>query len=140
MAQQNSGLGKGPDGARVDQTSSDMARGGSAKHPQSTFKDSWGMKDMTSLSGVSPANPGSGPDASSPNPLGPEPLAKTLRRQPLTLKANPGTPIDGDGDGLDEDIGGKVLGEAILSGSTALPSSTNEVGGSARAYSGRDPN
>lgn len=125
MAEQNSGLGKGPDGPRVDQTSGDMARGGAAKSPQTSFKDTWGMKDMTTLS-AGPANPGSGPDASSPNPLGPEPLAKTLRRQPLVLKANPGTPIDGDGDGLDPDIGGKVIGEAILSGSTALPSSPSE--------------
>jgi hypothetical protein len=127
MAEQNSGLGKGPDGPRVDQTTGNMARdGGAAKHPQTTFKDTWGMKDQTALSGVGPGNPGSGPDASSPNPLDPEPQAKLLRRQPQVLKANPGTPIDGDGDGLDQDIGGKVIGEAILSGSTTLPASTSE--------------
>src|ERR1035437_1935952 len=123
MAVQNAGLGKGPDGSRVDQTSGDMARGGAAKHPQTTFKNSWGMKDMTSLSGISPANPGTGPDASDPNPLSPEPRTKLLTRQPDVLKVNPGTPVDGDGDGLDTEIGGRVIGEAILSGSTALPSS-----------------
>ena len=127
MAEQNSGLGKGPDGPRVDQTPGNMARdGGVAKHPQTSFKDTWGMKDMTSMSGISPAVPGTGPDASSPNPLDPEPQSKLLRRQPTDLKANPGTPVDGDGDGLDYGLGGKVLGEAILSGSTAFPASTNE--------------
>jgi hypothetical protein len=128
MAQQGSGLGSGPDPKMKDRVTSSPIdpRSGTAKHPQTTFANTFGMKDMTTLSGVSPATPGSGPDASSPNPLGPEPLAKILRKQPLTLKANPGTPVDGDGDGLDEDIGGKVIGEAILSGSTAFPASTSE--------------
>src|ERR1035437_4216519 len=83
MAVQNAGLGKGPDGSRVDQTSGDMARGGAAKHPQTTFKNSWGMKDMTSLSGISPANPGTGPDASDANPLYPSPV-QSFSRASLT--------------------------------------------------------
>ena len=128
MAQQGSGLGAGPDPKMEDRVTStpNDPRSGSAKKTQNSFPDKWGMKDMTAMSGVGPGNPGSGPDASSPNPLDPEPLAKMLHRQPQVLKANPGTPVDGDGDGLDQDIGGKVIGEAILSGSTALPASPTE--------------
>ena len=128
MAQQGSGLGSGPDPKMEDRVTDkpNDPRSGAAKKTQTAFPDKWGMKDMTTLSGVGPANAGSGPDASSPNPLDPEPQAKVLRRQPGDLKANPGTPVDGDGDGLDQNIGGKVLGEAILSGSTTLPASTTE--------------
>ena len=126
MAQQGSGLGAGPDPKMQDRVTSSPIdpRSGTAKHPQTTFADTFGMKDQTKMSGV--GGGGTGPDASSPNPLDPEPQVKLLHRQPGTLKANPGTPIDGDGDGLDEDIGGKVIGEAILSGSTAFPASTSE--------------
>src|ERR1035437_909045 len=126
MAVQNSGLGAGPDPKMQDRITNSPIdpRSGAAKHPQTSFADAYGMKDMTSLSGISPANPGNGPDASSPNPLDPMPRTKLLTRQPDTLKANPGTPVDGDGDGLDNEIGGQVIDEAILSGSTALPSYT----------------
>jgi hypothetical protein len=142
MAVKGSGLGAGPDGPRVDQVANTPVdpRSGKAKHPQTTFENKWGMKDMTTMSGISPAVPGTGPDASSPNPLDPEPQSKLLRRQPTEIKANPGTPVDGDGNGLDYGLGGKVLGEAILSGSTAFPASTKEAGGAAPAYSGRDSN
>lgn len=55
-----------------DQTSSNVARDGAAKRPQSSFPTKWGMRDVTAeLSSVSPANPGVGPDASSANPLDP---------------------------------------------------------------------
>ena len=128
MAQQGSGLGSGPDPKMQDRVSRSPIdpRSGKPKHPQTTFADTPGMKDMTTMSGISPAVPGTGPDASSPNPLDPEPMSKLLHRQPTDLKANPGTPVDGDGDGLDYGLGGKVLGEAILSGSTAFPASTTE--------------
>lgn len=54
----------------TDQTSSNIARDGAAKHPQKSFPVKAGMKDQTkALSGVSPGNPGVGPDAAPANPL-----------------------------------------------------------------------
>lgn len=119
MAQQGSGLGAGPDeGAFKDQTSYN-ARSGAAKRTQTAFDASWGMKDMTKASaGVSPGEPGSGPDASSPNPLDPSVRGKKVD---TTFKASWGA-VDGHGKGVDNNIGGKVIGEAILSGSAKLPS------------------
>jgi hypothetical protein len=62
-----------------DQTSSNIARDGAAKKTQTKFPVKEGMKDQTTiLSGVSPANPGVGPDASTSNPLSPEPKTKHL--------------------------------------------------------------
>ena len=48
----------------------------------------------------------------------------------------------GDGQGVDNDMSGKVLGEAILSGSTRLPASTSTTtdSGAAPKYTGKDPN
>jgi hypothetical protein len=55
-----------------DQTSSNIARDGAAKRPQTKFPVKDGMKNQTqALSGVSPANPGVGPDADPANPLSP---------------------------------------------------------------------
>lgn len=49
---------------------SNIARDGAAKRPQTNFPIKLGMKDQTkALSGVSPANPGVGPDAAPANPL-----------------------------------------------------------------------
>lgn len=60
-----------------DQTSSNIARDGAAKRPQTKFPVKEGMKNQTQiLSGVSPANPGVGPEASTSNPLSPEPKSK----------------------------------------------------------------
>lgn len=60
-----------------DQTSSNVARDGAAKRPQTNFPVKPGMKDQTqALSGVSPANPGVGPDADPANPLSPQPKQK----------------------------------------------------------------
>jgi hypothetical protein len=91
-----------------------IARDGAAKNPQTSFPVKETMKDMTTLSGVGPSNPGSGPDASSPNPLDAEPRAKLLRSQGSTL-APAWDMKDGDGDGLDTDIGGAVISEGELS-------------------------
>jgi hypothetical protein len=46
----------------------------------------------------------------------------------------------GDGQVVDPDLGGKVLGEAILSGASKLPAAVSGAKGSAPAYTGRDPN
>lgn len=54
----------------TDQTSSNIARDGAAKHPQKSFPVKTGMKDQTkACAGVSPGNPGVGPDAAPANPL-----------------------------------------------------------------------
>jgi hypothetical protein len=97
----------------ASQTSSDLPRNGAAKRPQTTFAIKDGMKDQTSMSGVSPGANGSGPDASSPNPLDPEPRDKLLKKQGGSLAAAWGM-TDGDGDGVDNAIGGRVLDEAVL--------------------------
>lgn len=68
-----------------DQTSSNIARDGAAKKPQTSFPTTHGMKDQTAaLSGVSPANPGVGPDAAPANPLSPE--AKQKHSGPIGVK------------------------------------------------------
>lgn len=122
MAQQGSGLGKGPDPAMQDQTSFN-ARNGAAKNPQTSFPVHPGMKDPDGSDetneAVGPVNPGSGPDASSPNPLDP---TKVGKRVDTSFDASWGA-TDGHGKGVDKSIGGKVLGEAILSGSAKLPDS-----------------
>ena len=89
-------------------------RSGAAKHPQTTFPIKGGMKDMveaSKLTGISPAHPGIGPDASSPNPLDPEPRDKDLRRQPKVLASSWGMK-DANGNGVNNDLGAKVLDEA----------------------------
>lgn len=128
MAVSGSGLGKGPDPAMKDQTSYN-ARSGAAKHPQTSFDTKWGMKDQTGMNGVGPGNPGRGPDASSPNPvdlLSPGERGKTLRKQPNPLKSSWGMK-DADGKGVDADIGGRVIGEAIVGGAH-LPGSLAKPG------------
>lgn len=156
MAVQNSGLGAGPDPAMVDQTSFD-ARKGSPKKAQTSFPIKEGMKDQNAPSGVtsaiSPIHPGVGPDASAADVMDPESGAergKTLRRQPGARTGNPdgpgtltaswgmkGDPLRGS---LDTNLAGKVLGDAILSGSTKLPASASEASGAGPAYTGKDPN
>ena len=150
MAVQGSGLGKGPDsGAMKDQTSYD-ARSGAAKKTQTSFGQKWGMRDRIKFDGAGPTNPGSGPDASSPNPLDPEPRGKVLRRQPTAGNARTpwgqrGAASDmsssqQSGKTLDPSLSGRVLGEAIISGASKLPGSTREQSGPGVKYTGRDPN
>jgi hypothetical protein len=125
----------------VDQTKYDARSGGVAKHPQTTFAIHPGMTNQTTMSGLGPGIGGTGPDASSPNPLDPEPRVKNLRRQPVTLAPKWGmkgasqTPgmsdshvtgktlatVMQDGSTLGaEAMAGKVLGEGILAGAGKL--------------------
>ncbi len=61
----------------TDQTDSNIARDGAAKKTQTKFPTTHGMKSMTeAMTGVSPGNPGVGPDADPANPLSPEPKSK----------------------------------------------------------------
>lgn len=93
-----------------DQTSSNIARDGAAKHPQTEFAVKRGMTDMTKeLSSVGPKNPGVGPDASAANPLDPSPGMKEL--QTSGFKPSWGMK-DGHGRGVDHGIGKRVLSEA----------------------------
>jgi hypothetical protein len=134
-----------------DQTTGYDARSGAAKKPQKTFPLTHGMKDMTKMSGIAPSNPGTGPDASSPNPLDPEPPIKRMVRQPATLEAKWGMKT-GDGKGLDNS-GPAVMSEAVLSGSSKLrerppikgsipkaPSMKTDSGKAPKPWPARDPN
>ncbi len=144
MAVKGSGIGAGPDPKMVDQQHYD-ARKGAPKKALTTFETKWGMKDQNKPSGVTsaiaPIHPGVGPDASAADVMDPETPAergKTLRRQPggVGAQTSNGTWVPGklssswgmkggDGQGVDNDMSGKVLGEAILSGSTKLPSAVS---------------
>lgn len=131
MANQGSGLGKDADGdsfttdTMKDQTSFN-ARNGAAKKPQTSFDIHPGMTDQQrAMAGVSPDNPGDGPDAVSSNPLAGIPIRGEDSPPPKASWDMKGA----DGKGLDYSIGGKVLGEAILSGSASLPSDENYSSG-----------
>lgn len=96
----------------VDQTSSNIARDGAAKRPQTNFPIKSGMKDQTAiLSGVSPANPGMGPDASSGNPMDPSPRAKKFGE----VKTKWGM-RDPNGQSINGNLGHQVLAEASALG------------------------
>ncbi len=163
MAVKGSGTGTaGPDkGAFTEQTHYD-ARKGAPKKAQTDFPVKGGMKDQNAPSGVTsaiaPIHPGVGPDASAADVMDPETPAqrgKQGRRQPggagaqtsngdwVPGKLNSSWGMKGgNGQGVDNDMSGKVLGEAILSGSTRLPASTSTTtdSGAAPKYTGKDPN
>ena len=126
MAVQDAGLGKGPDPAMQDQTSFN-ARNGAAKKPQTTFPVHPGMTDQQrAMAGVSPASPGSGKDAAAPNPLDPSERGKNVQTNfPAKWDMK-----DANGKGVDSNIGGKVIGEAILAGSSHLPTDESYSTGS----------
>lgn len=117
-------MGATVDPAMVDQTKYD-ARKGAAKKTQTNYPVHPNMKDQQSFKNAGPSNPGTGPDASSPNVMDPEPRVKYLLKQSQILNTPWGGAApwskNGDGNGLDGNAAGKVLGEAILSGSDKLP-------------------
>lgn len=121
MANQGSGLGKGPDGDVMKDQTSFNARNGAAKKPQTSFPVHPGMTDQQrALAGVSPSNPGDGPVADGPKAF--DPLSAAERGKSVQEVTKASWDMKGaDGKGLDNNIGGKVLGEAILSGSAKLP-------------------
>jgi hypothetical protein len=124
MAVQGSGtkpMGTTIDPAMKDQTSFD-ARKGAPKRTQTNFPIHPTMVDQQKFSGASPGASGKGPDASSPDVMDPE-LRRTLKRQPQILKT-PWDLYDNLGpnrSSLDANAAGRVLGDAVLSGSTKLP-------------------
>ncbi len=97
------------------------ARSGAAKSPQTSFPLAHGMKDQTSMSGIGPGS--TGPDAAPANPLA-NPAPPSVHQK--SFAASWGA-VDADGDGVDNTMAGRVLGDAILSGSDALPGSDSEV-------------
>lgn len=90
-------------------------RSGKAKHTQTSFPIKGGMTDMVKGSVSSfagPKNPGIGPDASSANPLDPEPKDKRLFHQnPDKFKSSWGMK-DANGQGVDGTNGQRILAEA----------------------------
>jgi hypothetical protein len=91
-----------------DQTSTNIARDGAPKKTQTNFPVKEGMKNqVTALSGVSPANPGVGPDADPANPLSPSAKLKKFPDAPTAWGMK-----DAHGQSANGDIGHKVLAEA----------------------------
>lgn len=94
------------------------ARSGAAKHPQTSFPTHPGMtSQQQAMSGVSPANPGSGPDGSAPGAMTPEPRVRVLRRQPDVPTAS-WNMKDANGNGVDPTMAGRVLSDGILKDSS----------------------
>lgn len=92
----------------VDQTSSNIARDGAPKRTQTSFPIKQGMKDQTAaLSGVSPANPGVGPDADPSNPLSPSAKLKQFPDAPVKWGMR-----DANGQSVNGNLGKQVLAEA----------------------------
>lgn len=79
-----------------DLTDTNIARDGAAKRPQTSFPVKWGMRDRTAaMAGISPENPGVGPDASSGNPLDPSPKVKKFSQAPVHKGMKDQTNMDG---------------------------------------------
>ncbi len=96
-----------------DRIDSNIARDGAAKRTQTSFPVKSGMRSrITELSGVSPANPGTGPDASSGNPMDPSPKDKKFSPAPT----KPGMRSRTTGGGVDHALGSAVLKDATSLG------------------------
>lgn len=88
-----------------DQTDSNIARSGAAKRPQTSFPTTHGMRSrIGEVAGVK--GDGSGPDASSPNPLDPTTKGKSTPTpsQAWGMEKSPTT--------HSPQLGSKVLSEA----------------------------
>lgn len=98
-------------------------RSGAAKKTQTKYPVKDGMTDMVKGSVSSfagPKNPGVGPDASSGNPLDPEPKDKNLKKQSTILKSS-WDMKDANGNGVDNDLGKGILDEASRLGKGPSP-------------------
>jgi hypothetical protein len=91
-----------------EQTSSNIARDGAAKRPQTSFADHSAMRSrIGNVPGV--GGKGSGPDASSPNPIDPTVKGKTFppAGEKWGMK-------DANGKGVDHELGKRVLNEGVM--------------------------
>lgn len=89
-----------------DQTSSNIARDGAAKRPQTKFPIKSGMRSrIGSEFSAEPGAKGDGPDASSPNVLAPSARGKTVKPAPIAW---------GMKDQTDSTIGRRVLDEGSV--------------------------
>jgi hypothetical protein len=95
-------------GGMKDQTSGNIARDGAAKRPQTKFAVKAGMKNSQAYSADKGIG-GSGPDASSPNPLAKEAISKGFKDAPAAWGMK-----DSNDRGVDHDQGRAVLSEAAL--------------------------
>lgn len=91
-----------------DQQSSNIARDGAAKRPQTSFATHSAMQDRVgSVKGI--GGKGTGPDASSPNPMDPTVKGKTFppAGEKWGMK-------DANGKGVDHALGGRILNEGAM--------------------------
>jgi hypothetical protein len=92
-----------------DQTSSNIARDGAAKRPQTSFATKEGMRSrIGSVPGVK--GYGTGPDADPANPIAPMKEGKTFKDAPAAWGMR-----DANGQSVNHDLGRRVLGEGVLS-------------------------
>jgi hypothetical protein len=112
MAVQGSGTVKQTiDPPMQDRTNSNCARDGAAKKPQTNFPVHPGMKSRIAYRGAGPENPGTGPDAGSPNVMDPSPKLKKFG--PVGTKWGM---TDPNGQSVNNELGQKVLAEGKLTG------------------------
>lgn len=103
--------GKAPVKAGMqDRIDSNIARDGAAKRPQTKFPVKEGMKNSQAYDAGKSIS-GSGPDASSPNPLAKESISKGFKDAPAAWGMT-----DSNDRGIDHDQGRAVLSEAALTG------------------------
>lgn len=95
-----------------DQTSSNIARDGAAKRPQTSFPTHTGMKSQVEFRGAAPSNPGTGMDAGSPNVADPSNRGKSVQTD---FPAKWGM-RDANGKSVNGNLGKQVLSEAALTG------------------------
>lgn len=96
-----------------DRIDSNIARDGAAKSPQKSFPTKWGNRSrIDDMKGISPANPGVGPDASGANPLDPTSPGKKVQSSFETKWGN----RDANG----KSINGVHSGQAVLDEASRL--------------------
>lgn len=95
-----------------DNTSSNIARDGAAKKPQTSFPVKQGMRSRSGeVAGVKGAGPDAASDASSPNVLDPSKRGKTFKDAPAKWDMK-----DANGQSVNHELGKQILNEGALTG------------------------